>query len=105
MIRVRAGISYALAEGMDEGHCGLPTEELIPLAEKMLEVPQELIGTALDLELREGTMVAGRSAKRPVYFWPVCIARLLESWLGFKFTLTMAAYDLIKLPRLIGVPA
>lgn len=25
--------------------------------------------------------------------------------LDFKFTLTMAAYDLIKLPRLIGVPA
>src|SRR5262249_6876356 len=28
MIRVRAGISYALTEAMDEGHCGLPTEEL-----------------------------------------------------------------------------
>ena len=41
--RVRAGISYALTEAMDEGHCGLPTEELIPLAEKLLEVPQELI--------------------------------------------------------------
>src|SRR6516162_1417567 len=25
MIRVRAGISYALTEAMDEGHCGLPT--------------------------------------------------------------------------------
>ncbi len=24
MIRVRAGVSYALAEAMDEGHCGLP---------------------------------------------------------------------------------
>ena len=35
-IRVRAGISYALTEAMDEGHCGLPTEELIPLAEKLL---------------------------------------------------------------------
>src|SRR5438876_6071356 len=46
MIRVRAGISYALTEAMDEGHCGLPTEELIPLAEKLLEVPQELIRTA-----------------------------------------------------------
>ena len=28
LIRVRAGISYALAEAMDEGHCGLPVEEL-----------------------------------------------------------------------------
>jgi exodeoxyribonuclease V alpha subunit len=30
LIRVRAGISYALAEAMDEGHCGLPVEELVP---------------------------------------------------------------------------
>ena len=40
MVRVRAGISYALTEAMDEGHCGLPTDELVPLAEKLLEVPQ-----------------------------------------------------------------
>src|SRR3954453_11488051 len=58
MIRVRAGISYALTEAMDEGHCGLPTEELIPLAEKLLEVPQELISTAIELELQEGAVVA-----------------------------------------------
>jgi exodeoxyribonuclease V alpha subunit len=30
MTRVRAGISYALTEAMDEGHCGLPTAELMP---------------------------------------------------------------------------
>jgi exodeoxyribonuclease V alpha subunit len=58
MIRVRAGISYALAEAMDEGHCGLPTEELAPLAATLLEVPAELVQTALDLELAEGTVVA-----------------------------------------------
>jgi exodeoxyribonuclease V alpha subunit len=57
-IRVRAGISYALTEAMDEGHCALPTEELLPLAEKLLEVPQQLIRTALDLELQEGTVIA-----------------------------------------------
>ena len=32
MIRLRAGIPYALTEAMDEGHCGLPTDQLIPLA-------------------------------------------------------------------------
>jgi exodeoxyribonuclease V alpha subunit len=42
MVRVRAGFSYALTEAMDEGHCGLPTEELVPLAEKLLEVAGEL---------------------------------------------------------------
>jgi exodeoxyribonuclease V alpha subunit len=58
MVRVRAGISYALTEGMDDGHCGLPTDELQPLAEALLEVPVELVRTALDLELADGTVVA-----------------------------------------------
>jgi exodeoxyribonuclease V alpha subunit len=68
MIRVRAGISYALTEAMDEGHCGLPTDELVPLAEKLLEVTQELIRTALDLELQEGTVVADRVGETPCVF-------------------------------------
>ncbi len=36
MIRARAGISYALTEAMDEGHCGLPTAEPAQLAEEIL---------------------------------------------------------------------
>ena len=58
LIRVRAGISYALAQAMDEGHCGLPAEELLPLTQNLLEVPLELVETALSLELQEGTVVA-----------------------------------------------
>jgi exodeoxyribonuclease V alpha subunit len=58
MIRVRAGISYALTEAMDEGHCGLPTEELTPLAAELLEVDTGLVQTAMDLELADGTVIA-----------------------------------------------
>src|SRR6202522_2594339 len=68
MVRVRAGISYALTEAMDEGHCGLPTEDLTTLAEKLLEAPQELIRTALDLALQEGTVVADRVGETPCVF-------------------------------------
>src|ERR1700751_2626103 len=57
LIRVRAGISYALAEATDEGHCGLPLEELIPLTEKLLEVPAELVEPALRLELEDGAVI------------------------------------------------
>src|ERR1035437_1741661 len=60
MIRLRAGISYALTEAMDEGHCGLPTEQLIPLAEELLEAPKELILTALELEQSEGAVIADK---------------------------------------------
>ena len=68
MVRVRAGISYALTEAMDEGHCGLPKEELTPLAEKLLEVSQELIRTALDLELQQSTVVADLVGETPCVF-------------------------------------
>jgi exodeoxyribonuclease V alpha subunit len=67
-IRVRAGISYALTEAMEDGHCGLPTEELVPLAEKLLEVPQQLIRTALELELHDGTVIADRVGETACVF-------------------------------------
>src|ERR671919_3100162 len=56
MPRVRAGISYALTEAMDEGHCGLPTEQLTPLAANLLEVDRQLVEAALNLELADGTV-------------------------------------------------
>ena len=68
MIRVRAGISYALTEAMGDGHCGLPVEELVALAEKLLEVPEELIGTAVDLELAEGSVTADSVGDTPCVF-------------------------------------
>jgi exodeoxyribonuclease V alpha subunit len=64
LIRVRAGVSYALTEAMDDGHGGLPAEELVPLTQKLLEVPAELIATAL----RPRT--AGRHGDRRRSRWP-----------------------------------
>src|SRR5262249_3637174 len=58
LIRRRAGVSFALAEAMDDGHCGLPHEELLALTRELLEVPAELVATGLDLELQDGTVIA-----------------------------------------------
>jgi len=58
MIRVRAGISYALGEAMDEGHCGLPVGELLTSTAELLEVATPLIETALALELEAGEVIA-----------------------------------------------
>jgi exodeoxyribonuclease V alpha subunit len=58
MVRIRAGISYALTEAMGEGHCGLPVEDLKALSARLLEVEPSLIETALGLELAEGTVIA-----------------------------------------------
>jgi len=68
MIRVRAGISYALAEAMDDGHCGLPTADLVPLAVELLEVPDDLVESALHLELAEGTVIADHVRETPCVF-------------------------------------
>jgi len=68
MIRARAGISYALAEATDEGHCGLPTAELLPLAAKLLDIDAPIVETALGLELAEGIVVADTLGGEPCVF-------------------------------------
>ena len=68
MIRVRAGIGFALAEAMDEGHCGLPADELRKLAAKLLEVPSEAVEEALELEIAEREVVADTVDDRDCVF-------------------------------------
>jgi exodeoxyribonuclease V alpha subunit len=86
MIRLRAGISYALLEASGQGHCGLPSAELLSLAGELLaverpsgpldetgatkRVPLEsgLIQSALDLELSEGSVVADTLAGEAAIF-------------------------------------
>ena len=66
--RVRAGISFALQEATDEGHCGLPVEELVKLATTLLEVDEGVICTALSAELADGEVVADSIENKPCVF-------------------------------------
>ena len=115
MIRVRAGISFALTEAMGNGHCGLPRAELIGLAEKLLEVPAALIESALHEELAEETVTADRVADEDCVFltglylaergiaehlqrvrsgplpWPEIDAEKALPWIEQKTDLTLAA--------------
>ena len=68
MIRARAGIGYALSEAMDEGHCGLPLTQLVPMAVELLEVPAAIIETALGLELQDGEVIADDVDAEPCVF-------------------------------------
>ena len=68
MIRVQAGISYALAEATGEGHCGLPVGELSTSTSKLLEVEGGLVQTALELELAAGEVVADTLDREPCIF-------------------------------------
>ncbi len=58
MVRVRAGVSFALGQAMEEGHCGLPEGELTPLVGTLLEVEEDLVRVALAFELEAGDVVA-----------------------------------------------
>jgi exodeoxyribonuclease V alpha subunit len=61
-IRLRAGIAYALLEASGEGHCGLPTAELLKLAGELLAVERpgtERSGTGRPGIEREGIVNAG----------------------------------------------
>ncbi|WP_010637990.1 helix-hairpin-helix domain-containing protein [Acidithiobacillus thiooxidans] len=85
-IRVQAGISYALMEARDDGHCGLPHEALTPLAEKLLEVPIDAIEAAIAAEIQEGTLIADQVQNTPgVFLAPLYrneqdIAQSLKLW-------------------------
>ena len=57
------GIGFKTADAIAmklgiKGHCGLPMDQLIPLAEKLLEAPKDLILTALELERSDGAVIA-----------------------------------------------
>jgi exodeoxyribonuclease V alpha subunit len=68
MIRARAGIGFTLTEAMDDGHCGLPLDELVPMAEQLLEIPASIVEQALDLELEAGEVVADEVDSRRCIF-------------------------------------
>ena len=68
MIRVRAGISFALTEAMADGHCGLPGTELKSLAVRLLNVPDDLVASALEMEVAERTVTADNVAGTPCVF-------------------------------------
>jgi len=68
MIRARAGISFALTEALDEGHCGLPRDDLLQQAAKLLEIPPAIVLDALRLELDAGEVIADQVEGRDCVF-------------------------------------
>ena len=68
MIRARAGISYTLTEAVSEGHCGLPENDLLPMAEQLLEIPADILRDALQQELQDENVVADTIGERRCIF-------------------------------------
>ena len=68
MIRARAGISYTLTEAVSEGHCGLPEDDLVPMAEQLLEISPDILRDALQQELQDHTVIADTIGERRCIF-------------------------------------
>jgi exodeoxyribonuclease V alpha subunit len=67
-LRAQAGVSYALAEASSQGHCGLPYAELLPLAVKLLDIPTEVIETAIAQEVTDEVVFADTVNAMPCVF-------------------------------------
>jgi len=113
-IRARAGIAYALMQAIDEGQCGLPREQLVESATKLLDVPGDIVDAALAAEIAEGTVVADTTAGRDCIFlswlhtterqlagivrqlaagappWPAIDVERAIGWVGRKLGLDLA---------------
>lgn len=57
LIRAQAGINHVLLTLSEEGHCAFPLALLLEEAVKLLEIPSEIIQTAIQQEIQEGRLV------------------------------------------------
>jgi exodeoxyribonuclease V alpha subunit len=76
MIRLRAGINYALLEASGEGHCGLPAAELLKLAGELLAVERgDETGATSRVRLEPGLIQSALDLELPrVRWWPDALA-------------------------------
>ena len=95
-VRVRAGVGHALTEAMDDGHCGLPTGKLLPLAASLLEAPEDLVHSAVEQELAEGNVVADQVGDTPCIF----LAGLFGAERGIAGRLDRIAAGPLPWPRI-----
>ena len=78
MIRARAGISYALLTRSMTVTAACPADELLKLAEELLEIPTEILEDAINLELGDGMVVADTIGERAVRLHAEAVGRRAE---------------------------
>ena len=70
LLRAKAGIRHALFEEVGNGNCGFPKAVLIPQAAELLDIPVEIIETAIAEELQEQGIMADTIAGEDCLFIP-----------------------------------
>jgi len=62
-IRARAGVEHVLFEFTNEGHCAYPVDELVKKSVKMLEIPENIILSAVDYLVESSRLVKDSELK------------------------------------------
>ncbi|MBW3671320.1 MAG: ATP-dependent RecD-like DNA helicase [Acidobacteria bacterium] len=70
IFRARAGLSHVLSEAQSSGHCCLPDHEMLRTGVELLEIPEERLRVALELEISEGRLVRDRESDPEMIFLP-----------------------------------
>jgi exodeoxyribonuclease V alpha subunit len=77
-IRAQAGVRHVLQESSGEGHCANERETLIEAASALLEIPAEIIRTAIDTEIEEKNLVNDKLDGKDLIY----LSRLHQSEIG-----------------------
>lgn len=59
-LRARAGVEYVLQELTDDGHCAYPRSQLTEAAVRILDIPENIVETAVDHLVSESRLVPSR---------------------------------------------
>lgn len=94
--RVRAGVAHALTTAMDDGHCGLPRDDLIASGAQLLEIASDLINAAVTVALASGDVIAGETDGREIVF----LAGLYRAEQGIAERLRRLQHGLLPWPAI-----
>ena len=102
-IRARAGVVHVLQTLTDEGHCAYARDGLIKKAVKTLEIPQPIIETALDNEIREQRLVQHDQAEGAPLVYPATLEAAERALAGNLAALLNAPHPCppVDLPKAI----
>lgn len=68
LIRARAGLTYTLQKAVEEGHCGLPIDNLLESSEDFLGIDRQILEQALGCELEAGLVMRAKVDQTPCVF-------------------------------------
>jgi exodeoxyribonuclease V alpha subunit len=68
LIRAQAGVRHVLQEIAGDGHCAAYQDGLLEAAVKLLEIPEPIIGQAIEEELAQENLIAEPIEEKPALF-------------------------------------